>query len=339
MTRRSLLASLLLCLSQFATSIPGLAQAGRDAGDDPLDRLEQEGWTAMQEGIFLRQLRPDEVETFVFGVEGFTWKLRDLRGQLQNLRREYQARPTPELRRAIVSHRQAIASTDRMIERARIAEAGGKSYFRPDSCSLKFAFDAVAAAKVNVRGTWAAASAELNPSESCAYEGEVYAYAIATATVNGAPTTMIVTDGPRTGLHVSATADAQRNGGPDCESYAYSYVTSNSLYPTSYSTSKTNTSCPAAVIWEGECETINWTVSVSGGTPPYTVSIYRDSVFQRYGTSYSEQFCFDEAYEQNYSAEMGEYVELGISARVTDSAGQSRTLGHETTLRYRWWLY
>ena len=133
MTKRSLLAGLLLCLALFAVSVafaannPARARAGQETGDDLLAKLEKSGWKIAQEGVLQRQPSPGEVETFVFGVEGFAWKLRDLRSQLRVLRREFEANPTPELRRALASHRKAIASTLKTIERARIAEAGGET--------------------------------------------------------------------------------------------------------------------------------------------------------------------------------------------------------------------
>jgi hypothetical protein len=350
------LAALLLCLLSFGAVHPSLAQVDRESGGPLIAKMKGEGWQAVRDGVLQRQPKPGEVETFVFGVEGFTWKLRDLRAQLQSLRREFEAHPTPELRRAIVSHRKAIASTLETIDRVRIAEADGKSMATGGGCTLSFSYDAEAAHKVNVRGTWASASAHFkSSSESCESNGEVYAYAFAKATVSGAPTTATVTDGPRSGANVSASAEATRNGGPSCESYAYSSVTSSALYPTSYSRSKTNESCPAAsspstlqvsvtsdsdgqsevVIWEERCVTVTWTVNVAGGTPLYSVGIYRNGVFQKNGTSYSEQFCFDQEYEEHYV----QYVNVTLSANVTDSAGQSTSASNTVTLHYRWLIY
>src|SRR5690349_17131110 len=100
MMKRALLAGL-LCLSLFAARDPVQAQAGRTARDDLLTKLERSGWKIAQEGVLQRQPSPGEVETFVFGVEGFAWKLRDLRSQLRVLRREFETNPTPELRRAL----------------------------------------------------------------------------------------------------------------------------------------------------------------------------------------------------------------------------------------------
>jgi hypothetical protein len=245
--KRSLLSGLWLCLFVYGTVLPGLAQADPDSGRDLLMELRRDGWTAVQDGVLRRELRTNEVETFVFGEAGFSWKLRDLRAQLQVLRREFQAYPTPKLRRAIASHRKMIASTLKMIERARAAEAGGETFVFKSGCAPTFAYNANASYKTDRQGTWAAASADFNVSSGCSSSGEVYAYAFAKVTVGGAPSTATVTDGPRSGSNVNASADANRNGGAPCESYAYASVTSDSLSPTSYSISQTNNQCPVPV--------------------------------------------------------------------------------------------
>jgi hypothetical protein len=356
---KKLFAALVFCFCVLGAADATLAQADRDIGKDPLLRLQKEGWVIVQDGVLRREAGPGEVETFVYGVEGFTWRLQDLRAQLRKMRAELAVRPTPELRRAIASHRKMIASTQERIERARVAEAGGKHFTIWDGgCNLNFGLDALAAHKVNVSGAWATASADFNVLGHCEYdnEGQVYAYATAQTTVNGAPSSMIVADGPRTGTQVNASAEAHRNGGAPCESYSYSEVISNTLSPSSYSKTKTNTSCPAAstpatlqvsissdydsygevVIREERCVTVTWTVNIAGGTPFYTANIYRNGVLQRTGTSYSEQFCFDQAHEENYV----EYVDIDVYAQVTDSGGQSRTVYSPTvTLHYLWWIY
>lgn len=342
MTKSSLLPGLLFSLCVFGSAFPALPQAERDSGDDPVAKLQRAGWKIVQDGVLQRQAKPQEIETFVFGAEGFAWKLRDLRSQLTVLRRELQANPTPELRRALASHRKAIASTLEMIERARAAEASGASgeaLLPKTDCTLSFAYDAQASYKTDRQGTWADASASFNSTPGCNFTGEVYAYAFAKTTVSGAPTTATVTDGPRTGANVSAQADANRNGGSPCESYAFASVTSNNLNPSSYSKSQSNELCPppgpsVAVVSdqpsyipleEFECTYVTWTVNISGGTPGYTSRIYRNDVFQGYGTSYSEEVCHN--YEQHYTRR----VYITIRADVTDSAGQSRSASSPMT--------
>jgi hypothetical protein len=208
-------------------------------------KLERAGWKIVKDGVVQRQTKPNETETFVFGVEGFTWKLRELGSQLAFLRRQFQTHPTPELRRAIASHRRAIASTLETLERARAAEASGETILPKTDCTINFTYDATASYKLDREGTWADASADFSSTPGCSFSGEVYAYAFAQTTVNGGSTTATVTDGPRSGANVSASADANRNGGAPCESFAFASVTSNNLNPSSYSTSMSNERCPA----------------------------------------------------------------------------------------------
>jgi hypothetical protein len=240
MTKR-LLTGLLFCLSFLISVLPALAQADRDS--DPIVKLEKAGWKIVQDGVLQRQTKLGQVETFVFGVEGFTWKLRDLGSQLAFLRAEFQANPTPELRRAIASHRKAMASTLETLESARGAEARGETILPKTDCTIIFDYNADASFKTDAKGVWAEAIADFNVASGCGFSGEVYAYAFAQTTVNGAPSTATVTDGPRSGSNVNASADANRNGEFPCESYAFSSVTSNDLNPSSYSISMSNELC------------------------------------------------------------------------------------------------
>jgi hypothetical protein len=343
MTKSPLLPGLLFCLCLFSLALPALPQTGRnsgDNGDDPVAKLQRAGWKIVQDGVLQRQARPQEIETFVFGAEGFTRKLRDLRSQLQFLRKEFEAKPTPELRRAIASHRKAIASTLEMIEKARAAEASGEPILPKTDCTVSFPYDAVATYKTDRQGTRAEASATFSSTPGCNFTGEVYAYAFAKATVGGAPTTATVTDGPRSGANVTAGADANRNGGSHCESYAYASVTSNNLNPSSYSKSQSNSICPSPAPLQAAvssdrgdqvdvagdlCLTITWTVNISGGTPGYSSSIYRDGVFVASGTTYeSESFCGSD----------GGPASITIDAYVTDSSGHTASASHTTELFY-----
>ncbi len=341
---KTLFAGLLICLCALGAPGPSLAQADRDAGDDPLSRLQKEGWAIVQDGVLQRQPKPGEVETFVYGVEGFTWKLQDLRAQLRKLRAELEANPTPELRRAIASHRKVIASTLETIERARASGEDGEPVALKSLCYSGIKYDAEASYKTDRQGTWADASAEFSVPGDCSGSGEVYAYAFAKTTVNGAPTTATVTDGPRSGSNVSAAADANRNGGPQCESYAFASVTEGL---SSYSKAKTNESCawpaPPYVsvksdkpheIWldEFECVTITWTVNISGGVPGYTSRIYRNNVFLKNGTSYSETVCNDNEGTYEWAG-----ADITIRADVTDSAAQSTSASQRTNVIFIHW--
>ncbi|MFL6192672.1 MAG: hypothetical protein ACJ75H_00765, partial [Thermoanaerobaculia bacterium] len=288
MTLKKLLPSLLLSLTLFFPTHPSVAQDIREKLDnDVLSQMQSEGWRIVKNGVLQRELRAGEVESFVFGSDGFTWKLQDLRGRLRKMQAEFNARPTPELRKAIAGYRKEIASTQKMIELARAAEALGETSIEKVSCALNFAYDASASYGTSVQGTWGNASA--NFTGNCGFTGTVYATAYSKVTVNGAPTTKTVTDGPRSGANVSASAYASLNGGSVCESTAYASMTSSSLNPTSYSMSASNTQCPppavpptislsmspassstaALQLYDYDCVTITWTATSSTGTATF----------------------------------------------------------------------
>ncbi|HEX6898863.1 MAG TPA: Ig-like domain-containing protein [Thermoanaerobaculia bacterium] len=256
---KKLLASLTLCLSLLGAAGPVLAQANENTREDVLSRLEREGWKVVQDGVLRRELRADETETFVYGAEGFTWKLQDLRRQLQKLRAAFEASPTPELRKAIANHRQEIARTVEMIELARITEASGETGIAKITCTPSYTYDADAGPRTDTQGTWASASASFIVPPECGLSGEVYTYAFARTLLNGAFTTDTVTDGPRSGANVSATAYATRTGGSPCESYAYVSVTSSS---TSYSKDKQNNSCNRKPVANNDSATTDRNVAV-----------------------------------------------------------------------------
>jgi hypothetical protein len=224
----------------------GMAQADLTEENDLIVKLQKAGWKIVQDGVLRRESRPNEVETFVFGEAGFSWKLWTLRSQLQVLQREFQARPTPELRKTIASHRKLIASTLKMVERAGAADTSEETKVLKAGCVPTITYSANASYKTNRRDTWTDAVAEFKVPEGCGSSGEVYAYAFAKTSANGTLSTTTMSDGPRVGSKVRASAAATRNGEDLCDSYAYASVTSYTLVPTSYSISQTNNLCPAA---------------------------------------------------------------------------------------------
>jgi len=323
MTKRSFLAPALICLSLLGVARLGLAQEDAKVSNDVLTTMLDQGWRIVQDGVLQRELRSGEVESFVFGAPGFTWKLRDLQQQLQRLQKAFRADPTAELRNAIANHRKEIANTRRMIEIARAADAREEGPGKV-SCAINFAYDASASYLTSSQGTFGNASASF--SSNCAFSGEVYAYAQASVTVNGGPTTKTLTDGPRSGASVSASAFASLNGGPTCDSYAYASMTSNSLNPSSYSIASTNSQCPPVVtnpspaingtnyIYVSGCVTTTWTSSVSGGTAPYTYQWTWNGAAVGTGTSYSRTICSG----LNYS-----YTTNTLGLTVTDSGSRT----------------
>ena len=233
--------------------------------------------------------------------------------------------PTPELRKTILGHRQEIANTQKMIALAQASEAIGESGVPTKvSCTITFGYNASASYLTTSQGVTGTASA--NFSSNCAFSGEVYAYSYSTATVSGAPTTQTLTDGPRSGANVTASAYTIQAGGPTCQSYAYASMTSSNLNPSSYTISATNNSCPGVsnpvptingttyVYVSSGCVSTTWTSSVSGGTTPYTYQWTWNGAAVGTGSSYTRSTCAGGAY--NYTSNT-----LGLT--VTDSSSHS----------------
>jgi len=321
MKKKWFLVILALCLSLFSNLQPSLAQGS----DDSLAALQQKGWKIVKDGVLQRELIPGEVESFVFGVPGFTWKLQDLGRQLQKLQAEFRAHPTPELRKAIANHRKAIVSARRALAIARAGEELGEATPPKVSCAINFSYDAAAAQRTDVQGVLANASATF--SANCGFTGQVYAYAFAKTWYNGAETTQTVTDGPRSGASVSATASASRTGGTPCESYGYGEMVSYGLSPSSYSKSVQNYSCPVlstpgptptingpSYAGVDTCTTFTWTSSVSNGTAPFTYQWTWNGAAVGTGSSYSRSICPGLNY--NYTTNT-----LGLT--VTDSLSRA----------------
>lgn len=302
MLKKQLIACLLVFVSMIGSAHLSAAQETKARSNDPISQLLRQGWKIVQDGVLQRDRGAGQVETFVFGAAGFTWKLQDLQSQLHNLRLAYQVNPTPELRKTILSHRQEIANTQKLIALAQVAEAAGESPIDDKvSCSLSFTYNASAAALTSSQGVTASASATF--TGSCGFTGEVYAYSYSTAVVNGGSTTSTLTDGPRSGANVTASSFTSQTGVPTCTSYAYASMTSSNLSPSSYTISATNNSCPAVVtipkptingttyIDAFSCVTTTWTSSVAGGTTPYTYSWTWNGAAVGTASSYSRTTC------------------------------------------------
>ena len=340
MTKKTFI-SLALCLALFGATSQVFAQTDPKSNDDALAQLQREGWRIVKDGVLQRELVPGEVESFVFGVPGFIWKVQDMQRQLRKLQAELKANPTPELRKAIANHRKAIVNSQRALALARASEDGGEEIdLSKVSCTINFSYDASAGKKTDVQGIWSSSSASFG-ANCGGFSGQAYAYAFAKAWVNGAETTQTVTDGPRSGANVSATAYASRNGGAPCESYSFGEMVSYSLNPSSYSKSATHSDCslpppPLEVsvssdwgstiyLVDGDCAYVTWTVSISGGTPGYSSSMYLNGYHVGNGTSYSDWIC-------GQFADTTHWVTFEASVTDSGSPTQSKQASHTTTV-------
>jgi hypothetical protein len=332
MSRKSFLTIVALSLS--LSTIDARPASPATVGD-PLTAMVQAGWKPVSEGVLQRSKGGNKVESLVTGVKGFTWKLRQLEAQLEILRSDFEENPTLDLRRAIAAQRKAVVSTKQVIQRlqANPGATDGKI-----SCSINFGYDSDAFPLSSAVGVGATANA--NFSSNCAFSGEVYAYSYSQATsASGLLTRLTKVDGPRSGANVSASAVGSVNGVTDCYSHAESSMTSNSLNPSSYYIVDDNYTCPSApltvtvtgslgsdvYVTGFNCASITWTTGISGGTPAYSTTMYKNAAFMTNATSFANSFC-----GSNTNATQT----VTVSANVTDSQGQAKSASQLTTIHY-----
>jgi hypothetical protein len=251
MKKTPFLLALLLGLAIFGDARPGVAVSLGPVSADLLDHLEKEGWETVEAGVMQRTLDGDKVETLGFGVDGLRFQLSEMKAHLAFLRKEYARQPSPELRRAIRSHRAAVLRVQAALKQADAAggleSATAAILAEGGTCPVQY--DASVDAFPLTQGASAHASSSFN--NDCGYSGEVYAHAYAKATAaNNAVSSMTLSDPapntPRIGDNVSAGASAGVNGVKDCYSYAYASVTNYDLGIT-YSLSDTNSQCSGTV--------------------------------------------------------------------------------------------
>jgi hypothetical protein len=305
---------------------PGASVSARPAGrsaDDPLASMLREGWKPVAPGVLQRQLEGDRVETFAIGPEGSRWAVREIEHRLALLKKEFQAYPNDNLRRAIRSLRRELSRFREDLETSQEEPLSNTM----EKCAVNYG----ASADAFPLSSGAGANASAFFSSGCGYEAETYAYAYARANANGNINT-VIQEAPRTGTNITGSATASVQGTSNCLSEAYSYAR-YSPANIFYSASDTNTDCiepPAASIdgpstvgfdpFSPPCSDENWSATISGGTPPYS---YRWSVNGVQGNTVSGVTTPTISYSRTVCSSEEPGFILGLT--VTDSGSQSAT--------------
>ena len=337
MKRKFFLAAFTLCLSVLGQERQ--ASAENKSQNDLYDQLIQEGWTVAGPGVLQRQLGSGKVETLGFGAEGLRFELAGLRSQLAFLREEYRHRPLPEIRRSIHAHRAQIERIKKALETSKAAEEIDLETAKAGiDCTIKYGAHVNAFPLTGSQGVGATTDSYFN--SNCGQTGEVYAHSYSKATgADNVIRTATHTDpvsGYRSGSNVTATTSDSVLGVRDCYSFSRATMTSYDIGVT-YEQNATNYTCPTApptatitgvtgsFISGFTCKTITWSSTVTGGTPGYTYTWYRDGYQVGTSSSYSETFCGD-----NFT--WTEYVNLSLT--VSDAANQTGSDNHTTNVNY-----
>jgi hypothetical protein len=323
--------ALVLFLAMLVPGISALAQ--EEQGEkDPLVKMMEEGWKPVAPGVLQRSFEDNKVETFAVGSEGMRFVIKQLQGRLAALRKDYQAHPSEDLRRAIASYRKQIARFQKELRTATAESL--ESAIEKVGCSVSYSSYANATWLTNVAGVTSSSSANFNTT--CGYSAEVWAEARAQATKNGVFDDFLQQDGPRYGAVISASATATIQGDTNCQSSSYSYarLSSENIFLTF--SALNSGQCPIPpdppvptisgptfeFFTTVGCRTRTWTVAVAGGVSPYTYQWYFNGTAVGTASSYSRSVC------------PGNDPGFDLSVTVAASASRSGSDTHHVSVTY-----
>lgn len=305
------------CAISFCLSLMALVGVGRSwaAGSETQQwenlkaKMSVEGWTQVAEGIFERQMGPTKVERIGYGRQGIARTLRDLNSRLAALNVRYENEPTEDLAGKIEELSGLISRIQQDFQQVPTRLTSAVAAVSGASCTnICYSATADAYPLTATQGVGALAEAKFN--STCGYSGEVYAEVTVKATLNGVLKDMTEqSNPPLSGTSVTATAGEDALGGTSaavpCFSSAYASVTSTAL-GISYSTSDTNSSCPAVPqnptatisgsfsqsFTSTTCRNVTWNASASGGVSPYTYQWKVNGLNVGTGSSYTRNVCY-----------------------------------------------
>lgn len=293
---------------------------------DAKAKMVAEGWKEISKGVFERQMGPNKVEHMGFGREGMLWTIGEMSRRLEFLRLEQETYPSEKLNKIIDDLTVDITKMRRELWNFELNASQGLSSITANvtggSCS-NICYSATADAYPFTSGQGVAAVAEAKFNSTCGYSGTTSAYAYARATSGGTTTTVTQSD-PDSGTNITSYAFASVAGGSitgtPCYSEANSSAASSAL-GISYSTSDTNSSCPAptcsvtisGTTYEGftnySCRSRTWTANVTGCTPS-TYQWKDNGTVVGSGSTYTRNVC---GYHSSFT------LDVTVNGSATDS--------------------
>lgn len=216
-----------------------------------MERMHEEGWQTVQEGVLQRDLGEGRVETYTFGEQGRRWTAQRLAQRIASLEREYRAYPSEELA-AILAHlkaqlrqsEQALAEGEGELSLASASLSTGEidstSAGLTAGCEPTVTVGANAAPQsTKVAGATASAHVSFQSPAGCV--GNTYTYAYSRAT-SGSTMSDDSQEDAQSGAALSASLSVSATGSADCfsESLAQAWIEDRT-----YDISDTNYACAA----------------------------------------------------------------------------------------------
>lgn len=234
---RLLTLSAAFCLSTVI--LPGVSAQMPMAAEPQLERMIEEGWETVQEGVLQRELGEGRVEIYSYGEPGMRWMAKRLAERISTLEREYRTHPSERLAAILENLKGDLRRTAQSPKKnsgmslATAALTAG--------CEPTVALGANAAPQsTNVPGSTASAHVSFQSPANC--YGNTYTYAYSRATFGTTMNDDSQEDAQSNGTVLSASLSVSATGSADCfsESYARAWIQDRS-----YEVSDTNYACAA----------------------------------------------------------------------------------------------
>jgi len=317
---------------------------------DVVDKLLGLGFRQAQPSIFEREVdgQPFSYETVVYGVDGHIWLLGQQEAFLETLEARYEEFPAVELLDAIDAQEQRIADTRARLEAmmAEVESTSGASLSGGLTAVRLGGEEVIAIAEATTCTTTLSRAGDAGPgstgpiasgsasfSDTCTETGTVSATSVAQGTTSaGNLVTYTDTCPSATGGDVSCSTAATVDAVSDCFSSGQGDVTFGSL---TYTVSQSNNACQdfsatlsgstSIFVPSGSTGFGSWSVSVSGGTPPYNYQwFFNNAPVGTNSVSYSRSF--------SHPGYDGVYF-YTVKVTVTDSSSPSQVVTKSLSVR------
>lgn len=247
---RRLIFAAVLCLSTMI--LPG-ASAQNLAVAEPrsMERMFEEGWQTVQEGVLQRNLGEGRVETYSYGEPGRRWRAQRLARRIVSLEREYRSYPSAELAAILATLKGELERSEQTREEDGEISLASASLSSGEiestgagltaGCEPTVTVGANAAPlSTKVPGVTASAHVSFQAPSNCL--GSTYTYAYSRATFGSTMNVDSQEDVQSNSTVLSASLSVSAVGTADCFSESFAQA---SIQDLSYQVSDTNFACAA----------------------------------------------------------------------------------------------
>lgn len=221
------------------------------AAEPQVERMYEEGWHSVQEGVLQRDLGEGRVETYTYGEQGRRWTAQRLAQRIAALEREYRAYPSERLAAILASLKAELRQSEQKQAADGELSLASASLSRGETDSVSATLAAgceptvtvganASSLSTQVPGATASAHVSFQAPANCL--GNTYTYAYSRATLGSTMNDDSQEDAQSDGTVLSASVSVSAIGSADCFSESFSQAW---IEDRTYQVSDTNYDCAA----------------------------------------------------------------------------------------------